>query len=139
MKISNIHQTFSNQFENQRALSNPEDFLGPNWKDVLNFWLYLDTLETELIHMDIFLRYKLANFYSTHFNDLKLAKVDSRMCAFETIDEIFAAIAWGQASVTVGYVVGYATWELIGAHKLLEQGKTLTFVPVLLDVCHFKS
>jgi hypothetical protein len=44
MKISTTHQRFVDLLNDQTALEYPERFLGPNWKDVLNFWIYLDTL-----------------------------------------------------------------------------------------------
>ncbi len=49
MKISTTHQRFVRILSNQRALEHPEEFLGPNWKDILNFWLYLDTLSSRFI------------------------------------------------------------------------------------------
>jgi hypothetical protein len=41
---SKAHQKFSEELKEPRALTNPEDFLGPNWEDVINFWLYVDGL-----------------------------------------------------------------------------------------------
>ena len=47
MIYSKTHKRFEYILDNQRALSHPDEFLGPNWRDVLNFWLYLDTLGLE--------------------------------------------------------------------------------------------
>jgi hypothetical protein len=129
MKISKRHQCFSKVLNNQRALSHPDEFLGPNWRDVLNFWLYIDTLSTEQLEM-----------------------ANSSYLALDMKYRQYAVnLAWNTASeVTRRHILDSVWWcfpdsasraatpELMGAHKILEQGKSLTFVPVLLDVCHFK-
>jgi hypothetical protein len=38
--------------------------------------------------------------------------------------------AWYAARYAARYAAGYATWELIGMHTLLNDGKTLLFVPL---------
>ena len=45
MNISKIHEEFSERlsYKKLRILSNPEEFLGPNYKAVLNFWILLET------------------------------------------------------------------------------------------------
>jgi hypothetical protein len=48
--------------------------------------------------------------------------------SFAFIDAATKA-SWG---VSPGHAAGYATWELIGVHKILEQGEPLTFVPLFL-------
>lgn len=45
--ISKTHQEFSRCLEDPRVLTNPEKFLGPNYKEVLNFWLILEELSEE--------------------------------------------------------------------------------------------
>jgi len=47
MKISKAHKRFSERLENPRVLTNPEEFLGPNYKAVLNFWMILDELSED--------------------------------------------------------------------------------------------
>jgi hypothetical protein len=123
MKISKTHQRFANRIHNQRALRHPDEFLGPNWKDVLNFWLYLDTLSpAQLPNND---------------NDNELADLaDSlKFCegaAEETIGEDnYYEAYWAPPH---GFVTRRATTELIASHKILEQGKPLTFVPLFMDL-----
>jgi hypothetical protein len=126
MKISETHQRFANRIDNQRILLHlwhPENFLGPNWKDVLNFWLYLDTLSpSQLLNTS---------------NDNKLADlVDSwnfyEEAAEETIGEdIYYEAYW---SPPHGFAARRATIELIASHKILEQGKSLMFVPMFLEL-----
>jgi hypothetical protein len=131
-KISKIHQSFSRA--HQRALSHPEAYLGPNWKSVLNFWSYLDTLSPKQIEVSAD-RYAELRWVGDYYRRHSLA----RNASWDTIGEGFSAFAWnktsttvGCASTTVGYAAGHAIYELIGLHIILEQGKPLTFVPLFL-------
>jgi hypothetical protein len=53
MIYSKIHKYFAKQLNNTKqlktpkALSNPEDFLGPNFQSILDLWMYIDTLSVE--------------------------------------------------------------------------------------------
>jgi hypothetical protein len=49
--ISKIHKRFLESLNNPRVLENPEEFLGPNYKEVLNFWLILDELSEEQLRV----------------------------------------------------------------------------------------
>jgi hypothetical protein len=49
--ISKIHKCFSECLETPRVLENPEEFLGPNFEAVLNFWLILDDLSEEQLEV----------------------------------------------------------------------------------------
>ncbi len=102
----------------------PEEFLGPNWKVVLNFWIYLDTLS-----------------YG------QLNKANELFWNLDESDRIAASeLAWDATCATIGVYynadifenlttdIGEATLELIGSQKILEQGKFLTFVPLFLDL-----
>jgi hypothetical protein len=128
MKFSKSHQRFANRLRVQRALDCPEEFLGPNWREVLNFWLYQDTL----------------NFDDTKNVQMLLRNLDEA-------DRVSAAdLAWDAAhgiindrcfiaAFTTAYIIfGPTSWrvtcELIGSHKILEQGKPLTFVPLFLNL-----
>jgi hypothetical protein len=43
--ISKTHKLFSARLNNPRVLTNPEEFLGENFKAVLNFWILIDKLD----------------------------------------------------------------------------------------------
>jgi hypothetical protein len=130
MKISKTHQRFANRLRNHRALSHPDEFLGPNWKDVLNFWIYLDTLSDEQLEI-------AEDRYD-----------ESLLDAWDIVDdaawETFDACSFGVGVypyVIASSIIGYSdhgdyktTLELIGAHKILEQGKPLVLVPLWLDL-----
>jgi hypothetical protein len=123
MKISKTHQEFADLLRNQRTLDHPEEFLGPNWKDVLNFWLYLDTLNEE--QFDSSNKY----YYSLSCDKRRPSQRLACRCAIDTIDRLAAACAGDAPWISVGsYAAGYATDELIGSHILHEQGKPLTFL-----------
>jgi hypothetical protein len=126
MKISKTHQKFANLLSNQRALSHPDEFLGPNWRDVLNFWIYLDTLRLKqiLILRDLYWKLQPEHRFAQKLA-WDVAKED------ETVGKIISNCAFGASKI---YFFGYATLELIGAHKILEQGKPLTFTSFLLDL-----
>ncbi len=125
MKISKTHQKFANRLSNQRALDCPEQFLGPNWKDILNFWLYLDTLSDEQLNTARRL------FWNLHIDD----RISLRNLIWNASCDIV-----GENNILRSYQATYAgvdafvTIELIGAHKIFEQGKPLTFVPIFLNL-----
>ena len=127
MKISKIHQEFSERLKEPRALTNPEDFLGPNWKDVINFWLYVDGLSyDEKLEMN-------KCYWALDYHVRYSAFNASWVAADKFVGWKVRTAAWSAAyDVTTFVVFGYATYELIASHKLLEQGKTLTALPLCL-------
>ena len=117
MKISTTHQKFADRLKDQTSLEYPELFLGPNWKNVLNFWLYLDTLSDEKLNL-------VDRLYSS-LDDLGTLKRFSWQAAEATICNDYAHEAWW-ATPTIVY--GYATLELIASHNL----DSLKFLPLFL-------
>jgi hypothetical protein len=136
MKISKTHQRFSNLIEDPKALTNPEDYLGPNWKDVINFWLYIDILSEE--EMD-----KMNNRYWSLDEDMLES---SRYVSFHVFKEVMVREVierynnlnntWRAAFHVTNKRSGFAhaTRELIAHHKLLEQNKTLVALPICLNL-----
>jgi hypothetical protein len=119
MTYSKTHQKFSKRLNKPEALTHPANYLGPNYKDVLNFWIYLDTLsDEEKEEMD----QRYDNVRDTAWN-----------VADEVVGWQFSyAASFAACGVTGGRVVfGWATWELIGHNKLLEQNQT----PLALQCC----
>jgi hypothetical protein len=104
VNYSKAHQNFSNNLQNPEALTSPQDFLGPNYETVLNFWTFIDSL-TEDNWEEVARRY------------LALAPAASYA-------------AWDAAGVAAGVAARVATYELIGMHTLLNDGKDLLFVPL---------
>jgi hypothetical protein len=126
MTHSKTHKRFSERLNNPDALKNPANYLGPNWEDVLNFWIYLDTLsdqEKEAI---------ADRYYALDYNARYWASIDALNAAEEVVGEDFRHAAWWAAyDVTEWTIFGVATCELISHHKLIEQNKT----PLALQYC----
>jgi hypothetical protein len=110
--ISNIHKNFSLYFDNPEILTNPEEYFGPNYKILLNFWIYWETLTPKQITE--YRRQADTYVYSYRRNVLNAAEyVESKikrpdLMYFSSFDlEIFAA------------------------HILIESSLPLTFLPLL--------
>jgi hypothetical protein len=122
MTYSKTHKRFSERLNQPDALTDPENYLGPNWEDVLNFWIYVDGL-SNLEKREIVERY-----YSLDYNERDSASIAA---AKEVIGVEFRCEAFDAAWDITGWgAFGFATCELIAHHKLLEQNKTLTFLPL---------
>ena len=127
MKISNTHQNFANRQDfgyQQRVLSHPDEFPGPNWKEIINFWIYLDTLSPEQF-----------NLVERHYLNLdppvrQIIKERARWAALYDTPEPISYRVYMSAPTCAS---GFATRELIGTHKLLEQGYPLQCTTLFLD------
>jgi hypothetical protein len=129
MTYSKIHKRFSERLEQPDALKNPEKYLGPNYQDVLNFWIYLDTLSDEEKD-EIESRYYALDDYVRDYAIVAAENAADDIVGFEFRDE-----AWCAAYDVTGWAVfAYTTLELIGHHKLLEQNKSLIIVPLTVTV-----
>jgi hypothetical protein len=131
MKISKTHQEFADYLNNKRTIDHPDEFLGPNWKDVLNFWIFIDTLNEE--QWNSIKEQYWALDTEDNLNDYYWK---TRDYAIEATDQDVVDAAHFSMSY---YITGYfcaidVTYELIGSHILQEQGKSLIFLPMFLNV-----
>jgi hypothetical protein len=118
--ISNSHKLFSENLNNPRVLENPKEFLGPNYEEVLNFWLILDDLSEEQWRV-------VSERYWAFFDK-------NRSEWRKATDLAIDASVWA-ADVTNSWAARWATRELIGMHKILEdQQNPLTFFDMFLEV-----
>jgi hypothetical protein len=127
MKISNTHQNFANRQDfgyQQRALSHPDEFLGPNWKEVINFWLYLDNLSDEQFNL------VERPYLNLDTAVRQIIRERARCAARYVISESISYHVYMSAPTCAS---GFASRELIGAHKLLEQGFPLICTTLFLD------
>ena len=132
--ISKTHQRFSERLENPRVLTNPEEFLGPNYETILNFWLILDDLTEELLKV---IEGRYLDFYDNQYSEWDKTTDEALKASKETIGSEFAGNAGNAADAAwdgYGPAALWATRELIGMHKLFEQNKPLTFFPMFLEV-----
>jgi hypothetical protein len=131
--ISNSHKRFSERLNNPRVLSNPEEFLGPNFETVLNFWLFLDDLSEEQIEV---VNERYDDFYDGNRSEWRKAR-DLAYYASEGVVGWRYSYVSGRAAedVTKSEAAYWATRELIGMHKILEDHqKPLTFFDLFLEV-----
>jgi hypothetical protein len=125
MTYSKIHKRFSERLEQPDALKNPEKYLGPNYQDVLNFWIYLDTLSVEEKE-EMGQRYQALKYKVRY-----CAIDDARNAARGVVGWRFREAAWWAAYDVTGRVVfGFATYELIGHHLFINK----SIVPIFLEL-----
>jgi hypothetical protein len=100
----------------QDVLDFPENYLGPNYKEVLNFWFYKDSLTRE--RLDI---------YSKSYWEIdRQTRKESRKIAIETASEVidtrFVDYLWA------------VECEIIAAHLYLERNIPFTFLPLFFVI-----
>jgi hypothetical protein len=154
MKYSKAHQNFSNRLQKPEALTSPQNFLGPNYETVINFWWFIDGLTEDQWN-------EVARRYDALDSAARDAAGYAAYAAYAAWDAAWDA-AWGAAwdaardaamtathsaawyaargaargaasdaaRIAARIAAGYATCELIGMHTLLNDGKTLLFVPL---------
>jgi hypothetical protein len=128
MKISKTHENFADLLKKQEVLTHPENYLGPNWEEVINFWLYLDTLSYEQ------LRVAGNRYLALSFEEWIVARKNARDIAEDVTNYTDDATAAVYSSVSYAKSPAeYATLELIGLDKLLEQGHQPVFFPMFLN------
>jgi hypothetical protein len=132
MNYSKAHQKFSTELQNPEALTNPQDFLGPNYETVLNFWWTMDSL-TETQWNEVARRYDALD--SAAWSAAGSAAWSAAWSAAGYAAWSAAVSAAGDAASSASRAAaGYATYELMGMHTLLNDGKTLLFVPLFGDL-----
>jgi hypothetical protein len=128
MNYSKAHQNLSTELQNPEALTNPQDFLGPNYETVLNFWWTIDSL-TETQWKEVARRYDALDSAARD-----AAWYAARSAAWGAARSAAGYAAWSAAVSAAWYAAGAATWELIGMHTLLNDGENLLFVPLFGDL-----
>ncbi len=131
--ISKIHKHFSERLNNSRVLENPEEFLGPNYKEVLNFWLILDELSEEQLRI---VKGRYYDFHNKNCSEWYKVADLAWDTSYEVIGRGYAYEAgWATYDVTKSEAARWATRELIGMHKILEvHQQPLTFFQMFLEV-----
>ena len=128
MNYSKTHQNFSNYFHPE-ALTAPENFLGPNYETVINFWTFMDSL-TEDNWKEVASRY-LALDYAT----VNAARDAAWYAAGVAAGDVAGATAEvAPPPIATWCSAAYATLELIGMYTLLDQGREMVFVPMFSNL-----
>jgi hypothetical protein len=121
MNYSKIHQDFAERVDDNKVLEYPENYLGPNYETVLNYWWYLDSLS------------RYYTFDSDCYAD-KPVGYGSFIIGQASIITRFQSDAWGSTNViSKDYWYGWATVELICMHRILDEGKSLFYLPKIFN------
>jgi hypothetical protein len=115
-----LTRDFPNVYTPNEALIFPAHFLGPNYETVLNYWKFLDKFSPE----DFVKRFRSPG---ARYNEA------IRILAQEISQ--FQATAWHSTWEAHNIELGFSwvTVELIAMHKILEEGKSLVYVPQLFN------
>jgi hypothetical protein len=133
MNYSKIHQRFARDEVDQ--LTDPEKYMGPNYKEILNFWWFVEGLNDSQ-WKNVGERYSLLVVNGTH-HELVVSNSHKVQKAVDS------DVIWGAAQrVCEGegrnynqvYAVEWATDELISMHLTLEHGYSLVYVPLFGDL-----
>jgi hypothetical protein len=124
ISYSKIHQRFSERLKQPDALTNPEKYLGPNYKDVLNFWIYVDGLsdqdKKEMWQLCFALDYTVQESALIAAMDAadEVVGKDFRIAALESAKNVTGWRCFGVATLElIGGVKNKVSYELIMSHK----------------------
>lgn len=131
--FSKIHQDLSEYLENPRVLTNPEEFLGPNYKKVLNFWMKLEELSEEQLEV-------VKRRYSEYNDNTSLEIKQHRISLIEEarknvvgLEHTIEACAMAKAIVNT-MAAWMATYELLCKEILEQQQQSLIFFPMFINL-----
>jgi hypothetical protein len=122
MSHSKLHKQFAYSLNDvysineQDVLDYPEKYLGPNYREVLNFWFYRESLY-----------YKQWKVYDKSRISLDY---ESRVKAHNTAEELASEVIDPRF---IDFLYGELTCEVTAAHFYLERNIPFTFLPFLLD------
>jgi hypothetical protein len=115
MKISNIHKLLTTSTDSEVL----ESLLGPNWRTVINFWLYLDKFT-----LDDYKWFCNKPCIGTYFSDY----YDDAVNRFKIRQSIVDVVPFEKGCWSARGKILMATLELIYTHKILEQKGQLIYV-----------
>ena len=94
------------------ALSNLEEYFGPNYETVLNFWSWIDTLSKEQINL--IQETVISHEYNNSVFDAYAEVTNGRPCRL--------------SEYTGSYTLAMVSYEIIGMHVLLGNGQDLQYI-----------
>ncbi len=107
MTYSKIHQEFAKKLNDLKALQKPQNYLGPNYLEVLVFWEHIERLTEE--EMD-----RINVSYLTLDEEMQKSAEDSMEASKEFVGDEVVEVIWGLFYDVADYFVfGEATHELI--------------------------
>jgi hypothetical protein len=138
MKYSRIHRQVAeyDAIDRDEILNEPENYFGPNYQTVLNFWWLVESLQEE--HLE-----KITELYDKEF---EISNFDGEIrllnIAEQRIDQDFLSSAIGDCiweeiphsdySIRQSShgAIFHATCELIAMDIIFERGEVLVYVPM---------
>jgi hypothetical protein len=136
MNYRTTYQRFGQFTSNPDVFNNPLEYLGPNYKTVLDFWHYTDRLTTEQLKIVESRHIELGYPKWSENNTTGRSKdwLNVACLAYATIGDDKGYAGYAAAAAAGDYFLwtaaSDATYELICMHKLFEQGNSLIFVPL---------
>jgi hypothetical protein len=133
MIYSTTHLRFGEYSRSTDVFSNPLEYLGPNYKTVLNFWHYADSLTNEQWKI---IESRHIELGYPKWGGSSLTRRSENWYKLSGLAYAIVGDAAGYAAIAAAgddypwTATSDATYELIGMHKLFEQGESLTFVPL---------
>ena len=120
MNYSKIHQLLQKEYLSDKINDSLDLYLGPNYETVLNYWLYLESLP-EITKID----------YSDNSATKPSGYNNFIIEQANLLTNYHQAEAWyaTQISLNSGEWYGWATVELICMHRILDEGKSLFYLP----------
>ena len=125
MNYSFLHKHYAaclnyvHNINEQNVLDHPENYLGPNYKEVLNFWFYWESLSDE--QKSVYWE----RWWTLDHETWKKARKTAVELAKEVIDPRFVRKFCGSFGVEP---------ELIAAHLYIERNIPFTFLPLIFDL-----
>ena len=127
---------FAKALNNPRVLEAPEEFLGDNWKSILQFWNYLDSLSDNDLENIAERFLNLPKFSKTFsfklcFDDNLLETITGLSCENLMLIRLCSIPCYIKLSHHVNTVISLALCELLVKNKLNDpslETETLTFL-----------
>jgi hypothetical protein len=124
MNYSSIRQLLQKEYLSDKIHDHPEQYLGPNYETVLNYWWYLESL-SEIAKIDYSDNSATKPF---RYNNFIIEQAN-------LLTNYHQAKAWyaTQLALNIGEWYGWVTVELICMHRILDEGKSLFYLPKIFE------
>lgn len=130
MRQSNCLSRIIKNYETQDLGEFDYHTLGPNWRTILNFWTYVDTLDN--YHRKLISNKCRMNDEIYNKNSKTAYLFANQLVRSRVLDSIWTSFvsSYQLKEEDFNILLSRATFELIGMSKLLDSGHKLAFVPL---------
>jgi len=126
MTYSKAHQLFAVTIQNQDALTNPQDFLGPNWQTILHFWKYIESLSEDKWSQV----YDKGNDHHLDQGSFLVMNNATGVLGERNRSAVWEATRRSLNLEAVSIFASKAAREIICMHILIERGIEIQFLPI---------